>query len=71
MHDGDMGAWAWSMMAVMALVWIAIPALIAWAIWVVSRSRHEPPTPLELLKQTYARGQITHDQFEQMKRDLA
>jgi hypothetical protein len=30
MHNGDMGAWAWWMMGVMAAVWIAIPALIAW-----------------------------------------
>lgn len=71
MHNGDMGAWAWWMMGVMAAVWIAIPALIAWAIWAAGRSRHEPDTPLDLLRQTYARGQITHAQFEQMKKDLA
>ena len=27
-------------------------------------------TPLEILKKRYARGEITRDQFEQMKRDL-
>lgn len=71
MHDGDMGTWAWWMMAVMVLVWVAIPALIAWAVWAASRSRREPNTPLDVLKQTYARGQITHDQFEQAKKELA
>jgi putative membrane protein len=64
-----MGAWAGGMMVIMALVWLAIPALIAWAVWAVSRFRHES-RPLDLLKETYAKGQITHDQFEQMKKDL-
>jgi uncharacterized membrane protein len=59
------------MMAIMALVWIAVPALIAWAIWVAARPRRESATPLDLLKETYARGQISHDQFEQTKQDLA
>ena len=28
-------------------------------------------TPLELLKKRYARGEITREEFEEMKRDLA
>lgn len=71
MHDGDMGNWGWAMMAVMPLLWLGIPALFAWAIWAASRFRHEPATPLDLLKQTYARGEMTHDQFEQAKKELA
>ena len=38
MHDGDMGNWGWAMMVVMPLLWLGIPALIAWAIWAASRS---------------------------------
>lgn len=71
MHDGDMGAWVWWMMSAMALVWIGVPALIAWALWLAARSRHEPSTPLDVLKQTYAHGQISHDEFEQAKKELA
>jgi uncharacterized membrane protein len=71
MHDGDMGIWGWSMMVVMPLLWLGIPALIAWVIWAASQPRREPATPLDLLKESYARGQITHDQFEQMKGELA
>ena len=71
MHDGNMDAWVWWMMSAMAFVWIGVPALIAWAVWAAGRSRRESDTPLDLLKQSYARGQITHDQFEQMKKDLA
>lgn len=71
MHYGDMGAWAGFMMAVMALVWIGVSALIAWAVWVAARRGRESATPLDLLKESYARGQITHDQFEQTRKDLA
>lgn len=39
MHGGDMGTLGWSMMMIMPLLWLGIPALIAWAIWTVSRSR--------------------------------
>lgn len=59
------------MMVVMPLIWIGVPALIAWVVWAVARPRREPATPLDLLKESYARGQITRDQFEQMKKDLA
>lgn len=71
MHDGDMGTLGWSMMVVMPLLWLGLPALIAWAVWATTRPRSESASPLDQLKQTYARGQITHDQFEQMKEDLA
>lgn len=31
------------------------------------RTREEPETPLETLKKRYARGEISRDEFEQMK----
>jgi uncharacterized membrane protein len=65
-----MGAWGWSMMAFMPLLWLGLPALIAWAVWAADRPSRESATPLDLLKESYARGQITHDQFEQTKKDL-
>lgn len=71
MHDGNVDAWVWWMMSAMALVWIGVPALIAWAVWAASRPRRESATPLDLLKRTYARGQISHDEFEKAKEDLA
>jgi putative membrane protein len=69
MH-GDMGNWGWSMMAFMPLLWLGVPALIAWAVWAASRPRREPATPLDLLKESYARGEITRDEFQQTKEDL-
>lgn len=70
MH-GDMGAWGWWMMAVMPLLWLGLPALIAWAVWAAARPRRQSATPLELVKERYARGEITREQFEQTKKDLS
>jgi uncharacterized membrane protein len=70
MH-GDMGNWGWSMMVFMPLLWLGLPALVAWAIWAASRPKRKPATHLDLLKQTYASGEITREQFEQGKKDLA
>jgi putative membrane protein len=58
------------MMAFMPLLWLGVPALIAWAVWAASRPRREPATPLDLLKESYARGEITRDEFQQTKEDL-
>lgn len=70
MH-GDMGAWGWWMMAFMPLLWLGLPALIAWVVWAAARPRHESATSLDLLKDRYARGEITREQFDQAKGDLA
>jgi uncharacterized membrane protein len=70
MH-GDIGAWGWWMMFAMPLLWLGLPALIAWVVWAATRDRREPAAPLDLLKESYALGQITHDQFEQARKDLA
>ena len=59
------------MMIVMPLMWLGFLGLIAWAVWAAFPARHVRANPLDVLKETYARGQITHDQFEQMKKELA
>ncbi|MCG6960762.1 MAG: SHOCT domain-containing protein [Ignavibacteriaceae bacterium] len=54
--------------------WIFIIALIIWLL--VDRSnktkQNLPPqeTALDILKKRYAKGEITKEQFEQMKKDL-
>ncbi len=70
-------------MLLMVLVWVLI---IGGAVWLVvtlvrgsqgqSVSRPFMPsapagqTPLDILKARYAKGEITKEQFEEMKRDL-
>ncbi len=65
----------------MLLFWVL---LIVGAVWLVraifwsGRNRswaaqhaEKPQTPLEILAQRYARGEITRDQYEIMKQDLS
>ena len=59
------------MMAVMPLLWLGLPALIAWGVWATTRPRHTGGTPLDLLKERYARGEVTREQFDQARTDLA
>jgi len=76
MHDG----WGWWMIfggIWMLLLWIAIIWLVVWGIR--SLTRHREPregTPekrdaLDIAKERYAKGQISKEEFEQIKRDLS
>jgi putative membrane protein len=74
---GDMGGWwgmgfGWiSMILFWGLVILAIAALAKWLM-------HQPPsggsprdkTPLEILQERYARGEIEREEYEQMRQDL-
>jgi putative membrane protein len=73
------GGW-WAGMTVMMILmvafWGGIIALIAWAI--VRLTRREPPggiteryTPLDIARERYAKGEITKDEFDRIKRDLS
>lgn len=65
-------------MWLMPIFWIAILGLIIWAIVAVvgrsgeSRGQGSPKTdsPLEILKQRYARGEISKEEYEQKKKDI-
>ena len=60
--------------------WILIVGLVVWGVnQIVQNNRNSGPadrsslpenSPLEILKQRYARGEIDKQQFEEMKRDL-
>ena len=70
-HDG-MGWWM-----MFGVIWMVIfwGAIIALAIWAVSRlgegeRRGDMDTPLEIARRRYARGEIDREQFEQLQRDL-
>ncbi len=58
------------------LVWLAllggIAALVVWAVRQYSPRTGAGPgeDALEILRRRYAQGEITREQFEQMKRDL-
>ncbi|MDD5338241.1 MAG: SHOCT domain-containing protein [Dehalococcoidales bacterium] len=70
MH-GDFGWWMVITWVVMALFW---GGLIALAVWFFRRIiRHESDgkaSPLDIAKERYARGEITKQQYEKLKKDL-
>jgi putative membrane protein len=69
-HDG-MGWWMVFGGILMVLFWGGIIALIVWGISrLTRRSSIDKPTPLEIAKERYARGEITKEQFEEIKKGL-
>ena len=72
-HDG-MGWW---MVFLMVLFWGAIVALVIWGIRrLTERDRSESGTsqkrnPLDIAKERYARGEISKEEFDQIKNDLS
>jgi Predicted membrane protein len=70
----DSGAVGWIWMLGGLLVMVGFVVLIVWAVGAVGRggmSRESGrPTPLDILRERYARGEITQQDFEQAKKTL-
>lgn len=66
------GAWGLGMMLIMLLFWGVIIVAIVFGIrWLLRQGREQQSdSALEILRQRYARGEITKDDFERMKKDL-
>lgn len=74
---GHMGGWGWVGMIFMLLFWFGVVALIVWAIAGLRPGR--TPTTIEgprgdraltLLRERYARGEITDQEFERARETL-
>ncbi len=73
----DFGMFGVGMLA-MAVFWVLVIGGGIWLIVALARGSRQTPSltaasgqsPLDLLNARYARGEITKEQFEQMKRDL-
>jgi putative membrane protein len=63
-------------MGVGLLFWLALVAgIVVLVVWAVRQAGSRPrdergPDAVEILRQRYARGELSREQFEQMKRDL-
>jgi len=79
MHGYGYGGWGIAMMVVMMLFWLLILLGIIFFVWFLVESArraagghpaapHE--TPLQILQKRYARGEITREQYQEMKREL-
>jgi putative membrane protein len=73
---GDWGAWHWGMGSgwiFAILFWVLVlVAVIALAKWLSSSIAWPGASrrPLDILRERYARGEITRDEYEQMRRDI-
>lgn len=78
-HDGWMGMGGWMFPGFGLIIVILVVVLF---VWLINGTRQggasvepRPPRdisedPLEIVKRRYARGEITREEFEQLKRDL-
>ncbi len=71
--------WGWGWMVIggllMIVFWVAVIAVIVWGVTRIMRGREGDGgesglSALEIAKRRYARGEITKEQYEQLKKDL-
>lgn len=67
------GVWGIGMMLMMLVFWgLVIAGLVVGIRWLVrSAGDSRPDAALEILRQRYARGEISKEEFEARRRDLA
>lgn len=65
------GGW-WIVMAIlMVLFWATVIGVVIWAITHLTREgRRDGDRALDIAQERYARGEISRDEFEQIRRDL-
>jgi len=66
------GLWLGAMVLWMVLFWALVIGGIVWLLAALRprEASRVPEDPLAILRQRYARGEITREQYEEMRRDL-
>jgi len=68
-HEG-MGWWmVWGVIW-MVVFWGLVVGLIVWGVSRLTEGRGKDDSPVEIARRRYARGEITRQEFEQIRRDL-
>lgn len=70
MMDGQYGGWGFGMMLIWMLFLIAVVVGVVYLIRSHGTHSHHRTDPLDISKERYAKGDITREQFEQLKKDL-
>lgn len=65
----DHGSWMYGGWLVMLLVWVA-PFVVLFLAW-QAFARNKPPSARDFLDQTYARGELSRDEYLKKRDDLA
>ena len=74
MHGAPVGDWWWMMLigwGFMLLFWGAIIALVIWGVRQFTGRRELDCSPLDIARERYARGEITQEQYEEIRRTLS
>jgi putative membrane protein len=66
--DGYAFGWFWQIL-ILVLIVLGIAVLVRWFAHPSSQKPKEK-TPIEILKERYAKGEINKQEFEEKKRDL-
>ena len=75
----DWNSWTWGMGLMMLFMVVFWSLIIALVIWLVVRATRrgtdgegpERRTSLDIARERYAKGEITKEQYEQLKKDLS
>lgn len=67
MYWNTMGFFGWTMMIVF---WVALVALIVWAIRSTAATRPRESDPIGILERRFALGEIEGDEYEKRRRTL-
>jgi putative membrane protein len=67
MYWNAMGFFGWTMMIVF---WVAVVALIVWAVRSTASTRRREPDPIDILERRFALGEIEGDEYEKRRRTL-
>jgi putative membrane protein len=68
----DMGSGWWIVMPIMmVIIWGGVIALAVWGIRQFTGGRRRDGSPLDIAKERLARGEITKEEFDRIRGDLA
>jgi putative membrane protein len=71
MDNGVDGSWAIAGMVMMIAFWVGVVALAIWAIESFRpRPEQQGEAALDIARRRYAAGEISREEFEQIRRDL-
>lgn len=70
-HMGDWGGGWWITMTFMIVIfWAAVIALVVWGVRSVTGPREPVKTALDIARERLAKGEISEEEFERIKRQL-